>query len=88
MTGSTLQAFGVESTTIWSVEVSFDGLEIVALDSIMTGGAQRPIALVVVLCAVRTVAEDVEIGRLERRMAFETDEAATVVSPCKTTIGG
>lgn len=88
MTGSTLQAFGMESTTIRSVGVLFNGLEIVALDSIMTGGAQRPVALMVMLRAEGTIIENVEISCLERRMAFEADETTTVISPCKATIGG
>lgn len=88
MTCTTLQALGVESTAIRPCRVPLDGLQVVTLDAGVTTGAKGPVALVVVLRAEGSIVEDVEIDRLERRVALKANETATMVSTCETSVRG
>jgi hypothetical protein len=86
VTRTTLQTLRVETAAIFTTRVPFHGLEVVALYTGVTACAERPVSLVVMLCAEGTVIENVEIGCLEGRVAFIADETATVVSTCQTSV--
>lgn len=80
MACSTLKTIRVETASFGTTTIPLHGLEVLALDTVVTVRAQGTVPLVVVLGTVGSVVEDVEIGGWEGGVAFETDEAATVVS--------
>lgn len=50
-------------------------LQVLTLDSVVAVSAKRTIHLVVMVCAVRVVVNDVEVGRLEGGVASPAGEA-------------
>lgn len=83
-----MKTFRVESATVWSAWISFNGLQVVSLNSVAAREAKGSVALMVVLCAVWTIVEDVEIGSLERRVTVKADKAATVIPSSEAAIRG
>lgn len=63
-------------------------LEVLALDTTVTGAAQAAVELVVVNLAVWLVAVDIKLGRGKRHGTCRADEASLVVLAGQTPIGG
>ena len=85
--GPALEAVRVEflagarvAGVVVDVCVWFFGLEVVAFDARVAGGAEGAVELVVVLAAVGVVVENVKVGGLKGRLADVADEAGLVVT--------
>ena len=62
-------------------------LDIVTLDPTIALRAHRPIELVVMPAAIRTVAQDVKVHGLERLPACLAYETVLVPAPCQASVG-